>query len=81
MTEMTYENRIKAETIIELRDAYIKSLLDIMKTHGDDPTGIAIITASVVMFVEDLNTHLHPNFSLVVAEQLIADANKKTLKQ
>jgi hypothetical protein len=52
-----------------------------MKTHGDDPTGIAIITASIVMFVEQLDKHVHPSFSLMVAEQLIADANKKTLKQ
>jgi len=59
MSEMSYENRLKAETIVEMRDSYLKSMIDIMKVHGDDPTGIAMISASVVMFVEELNKHLH----------------------
>lgn len=80
MSEMSYENRLKAETIVEMRDSYIKSMIDIMKVHGDDPTGIAMISASVVMFIEELNKHLHPNFSLMVAEQLLSSQQKKSVQ-
>jgi hypothetical protein len=80
MSEISYENRLKAETIVEMRDSYLKSMIDIMKVHGDDPTGIAMISASVVMFVEELNKHLHPNFSLMIAEQLISSQQKKSVQ-
>ena len=77
---MTYENQIKAETILEMRDCYLKSMIDIMKVHGDDPTGIAMISASIVMFVEELNKHLHPNFSSMIAEQLLSKLQKKSIQ-
>lgn len=80
MSEMSYENRLKAETIVEMRDSYLKSMIDIMKVHGDDPTGIAMISASVVMFIEDLNKHLHPNFSLMISEQLLSSQQKKSVQ-
>jgi hypothetical protein len=80
MSDISYETRLKAETIIDMRDSYLKSMLDIMKIHGDDPTGIAMISASVVMFIEELNKHLHPNFSLMIAEQLLATIQKKSVQ-
>jgi hypothetical protein len=80
MSDISYETRLKAETIIDMRDSYLKSMLDIMKIHGDDPTGIAMISASVVMFIEELNKHLHPNFSLMIAEQLLSSQQKKSVQ-
>ena len=80
MSEISYETRLKAETIVEMRDSYLKSMIDIMKVHGNDPTGIAMISASIVLFVEDLNKHLHPNFSLMIAEQLLSSQQKKSVQ-
>lgn len=77
---MKYEDAVKAEVILEMRDNYLKTLVDVMKPHGNDPTGIAMITASIVMFIQDLDKIIDPNFSLVISEQLLSDLRKKSVK-
>jgi hypothetical protein len=74
---MDYETAVKAETILEMKDRFLKTVIDVMKMHGDDKTGLPMISASIVMFVQELDRSIHPGFSLIVSEQLISDVRKR----
>ena len=78
---MNYESAVKAETILEMRDRFLTTVVDVMKMHGNDETGLPMITASIVMFIQELDKAIHPAFSLVVAEQLLSDMRKKKVNE
>ena len=66
MNEM---QQARIDTILELEQALVKAVVDIMKIHGNDPTAVAIILAAYAGSIKRIDTFI-PSFSNSMIEML-----------
>ena len=66
MNEM---QQARIDTILELEQALVKSVVDIMKIHGNDPTAVSIILAAYAGSIKKIDTCI-PSFSNSMIEML-----------
>ena len=69
----TYDDQLRAETIVDLSDGLIRLTADILTLHGPDPTNHAIIAAAFKMALMKIGT-IYPEIPLTVATMVKADA-------
>ena len=59
----------RIDTILELEQALVKTVVDIMNVHGNDPTSVAIILAGYAGSIKRIDTGI-PSFSNSMIEML-----------
>lgn len=70
---MTYDDQIRAETIVDLSTGLIRITADILTLHGPDPQNIAIVSAAFKMALMKIGT-IYPEIPLTVATMVKEDA-------
>jgi hypothetical protein len=66
---MTLENQVRADSIIEMNKGMLKVILDTFKIHGLDPQAQSMITAALVMTINDMDKAF-PGTKLIMQEML-----------
>lgn len=75
---MTYDEVIKAETILNLSNELLKTTVLNMKQYSDDPTAHSITNAAVYLFIKDMDKIVNPDFAKVLNELLTKYLQQKT---
>lgn len=69
----TYDDQIRADTILDLATGLIRVTADIMTLHGSDPDNTAIVAAAFKMALTQIGT-IYPEIPLTVATMVKEDA-------
>jgi len=72
---MTYEEQVKIDTILDLSGDIIKTINTHLQAHGPDPELNALLSASLVMVIQDLNKVMP--IEHIISEMLLKKAKKK----
>jgi hypothetical protein len=75
MTTISYEDQMRADTIVELARGLVRLAVDMLELHGPDPQNHAILSASFKMALEDIGK-VYPFVPLTVAVMVKEDAAK-----
>ena len=75
MTTISYEDQMRADTIVELARGLVRLAVDMLELHGPDPQNHAILAASFKMALQDIGK-VYPVVPQIVATMVKEDADK-----
>lgn len=76
MTNISYEDQMRAETIIEMSNGLVRLTVDMLELHGPDPTNHAIVAAAFKMALQKIG-QVYPEVPLTVSIMVKEDAQSK----
>lgn len=76
MSTISYEDQMRADTILELSDGLVRLTVDMLELHGPDPSNHAIVAAAFKMALCKIGT-VYPEVPLTVSIMVKEDAESK----
>lgn len=67
---MTYEDAIMAEAVQSLAGELVKATSEAMTVHGNDPNGLAIVSAAFSIAIDSINDSIDNRFARMVVGSL-----------
>lgn len=76
MTTISYEDQMRADTILELSTGLVRLTTDMLELHGPDPSNSAIVAAAFKMALDKIGT-VYREVPLTVSIMVKEDAESK----
>lgn len=77
MKTNNYDDAVRIDTIVDLNDNLIKTVIDVLKLMGDDPHYIYVIASAFAMAIKSINKEVSPDFLPILKELLEHRINKR----
>jgi hypothetical protein len=80
MSNLTYEEIVRADAVLDMHSDILKTIIATMKTHGDEEPSkaLAMIGASFIMTIEEIDKSFETgNFSAMILELLLQKKRKE----
>lgn len=82
MSNLTYEETVRGDAVIEMHKDILRTVIDTMRMHGNDKpsSALAMIAAALIMSIDEINHAFETDALSTMIVEMLKEQKRKNLQ-